>query len=70
MPEDIRVATVYYKPTRNQTKRIPNYYIHITDQWIIFPHEIEGLTFEEIDEYFGSEIAEIVADTYINTNIK
>lgn len=61
MPDDIRVATIYYKPSRNQTKRVPDYYIHETDQWIVFPHEIEGLSLMEIDKYFGTEIAQIVA---------
>ncbi|WP_416900095.1 MAG: phosphoribosyltransferase [Minwuia sp.] len=47
-PEDIRVATVFYKPTLNRTDRAPDYFIHETDRWIVFPHEIDGLTPEEI----------------------
>ncbi|MEL0631094.1 hypoxanthine phosphoribosyltransferase, partial [Psychromonas aquatilis] len=30
IPEDIRVAVPYYKPTRNLTDRIPDYYLYIT----------------------------------------
>ena len=29
-PEDIRIAVPYYKPTRNQTERVPDYYLHET----------------------------------------
>ncbi len=47
-PRDIRVAVVYYKPGNNKTDRAPDYYIHETDKWLIFPHELTGLTREEI----------------------
>ncbi len=47
-PHDIRVAVPYYKPTRNQTERVPDYYLHETARWIKFPHSLEGLTGEEI----------------------
>lgn len=47
-PHEIRVAAPFYKPSRNRTARIPDYYLHETDQWIKFPHSLEGLTSEEI----------------------
>ena len=47
-PEDTRIATVYYKPGSNRTQREPDYYIHKTDRWLVFPHELHGLTREEI----------------------
>lgn len=47
-PRDIRIAVVYYKPGNNKTDRAPDYYIHETDKWLIFPHELTGLTREEI----------------------
>ncbi|MDH3716099.1 MAG: phosphoribosyltransferase family protein [Gammaproteobacteria bacterium] len=47
-PSDIRVAVPYYKPSRNQTQRVPDYYLHETEQWIKFPHSLEGLSEEEI----------------------
>ncbi|MCP4218829.1 MAG: hypoxanthine phosphoribosyltransferase [bacterium] len=49
-PHDIRLATVYYKPQNNQTARNPDYYMHITDKWLVFPHELNGLSREEIFE--------------------
>lgn len=47
-PVDIRVAVPYYKPARNETTRVPDYYIHETESWIKFPHSLEGLSREEI----------------------
>jgi len=48
LPDKIRIATVYYKPARNRSSLVPDYYIHETDRWLVFPHEIQGLTREEI----------------------
>jgi hypoxanthine phosphoribosyltransferase len=45
---DVRIATVYWKPTHNTTARAPDYYVHTTDDWVVFPHEIVGLTPAEI----------------------
>ena len=47
-PHDIRIATVYFKPGNNRTDRRPDYYIHETDKWLVFPHELKGLSAEEI----------------------
>lgn len=48
LAKDIRVATAYYKPARNKTKIKPDFYVHETDKWLIFPHELKGLTRDEI----------------------
>jgi uncharacterized protein len=50
-PDVIRIATVYYKPSRNRSSLVPDYYVHATDDWLVFPHEIVGLTREEILQY-------------------
>jgi hypoxanthine phosphoribosyltransferase len=47
-PRDIRVAVPYYKPTRNQTEREPDYYLYETEDWLKYPHSLEGLDVEEI----------------------
>ena len=47
---EIKVATPYFKPNKNQTDRHPDFFIHETDQWLIFPHELEGLSYEDIKE--------------------
>ena len=47
-PTDTRIATVYFKPGNNRTERVPDYYVHETERWLVFPHELHGLTREEI----------------------
>ncbi len=51
MPRTVKIATVYYKPARNQTSLLPDFYVHKTDEWLVFPHEICGLTEAEIAEH-------------------
>ena len=46
---EIRVATPYFKPNKNQSNFKPDYYLHETDQWLVFPHELEGLSISEIE---------------------
>ena len=48
MPEEVRVAVPWYKPTRSLVDLTPDYFIHETDQWLKYPHSLEGLTFDEI----------------------
>ena len=45
---EIKVATPYFKPSKNKTSRTPDYYLHVTDKWLVFPHELDGLSIEEI----------------------
>jgi hypoxanthine phosphoribosyltransferase len=44
----IRIATVYYKPERNRSTLSPDYYVRATNQWLVFPHELQGLSRQEI----------------------
>ena len=48
MPKTIRVATVYYKPAKRVVECTPDYYIHEVDEWLVFPHELNGLNHEEV----------------------
>ena len=47
LPE-IRIATPYFKPGNNKTDRTPDYHLHKTDKWLVFPHELSGLSAQEI----------------------
>ena len=58
-PGDIRVAVPYYKPSRNQTELVPDYYLHETEQWIKFPYSLEGLPLDEIRDE-RPEIYEVI----------
>ena len=48
LPQQIRIASVYYKPERNRSALRPDYFVHETNAWLVFPHELQGLTREEI----------------------
>ena len=63
MPGDIRIATPWYKPSKNKTERVPNYFIHETARWLVFPHELTGLTHEEVCRG-KPEIADIIASLH------
>ena len=48
MPQDVRLAMPYYKPSKNKTSRTPDFYLHETDQWLVLPYELTGLSIDEI----------------------
>lgn len=58
---DVRIATVFYKAKNNRSYRKPNYYVCESNDWLVFPHEVEGLSLEEIKQSKGAEIYEIFA---------
>jgi len=60
-PQDIRVAVPYYKPTRNKTGKAPDYYLHETEQWLKYPHSLEGLSVAEISQH-RPELYAIIKD--------
>jgi len=47
-PEDIRIAVPWYKPSRNETDLVPDYFIRETAEWLVFPHELDALTPDEL----------------------
>ena len=47
-PKDIRVACPWYKPQNSKVDIVPDYYVHSSDEWLVFPHELSGLSKEEI----------------------
>lgn len=47
-PLVIRTATPYYKPANNQTNFEPDFFVHATADWLVFPHELQGLTPKEL----------------------
>ena len=49
LPHDIRIATVWYRPSE-RTLREPDYYVHETDDWLVLPYELTGLSVEELRE--------------------
>ncbi len=49
LPHDIRIATVWYRPTE-RTIRVPDYYIHETADWLVLPYELTGMSIAELRE--------------------
>ncbi len=47
-PADIRVACPWYKPGKNLVNFEPDYFIHRSEEWLVFPHELAGLEGSEI----------------------
>jgi hypoxanthine phosphoribosyltransferase len=50
---EIRIAMPYFKPLHNLTGRIPDFFLHTTEAWLVFPHELQGLTDAEVMEKQG-----------------
>jgi len=47
---DVKFATVFWKPDQNQTNLKPDFHVVQTDRWIVFPHELDGLTPAEVKQ--------------------
>ena len=47
MPQDVRVASVWYRPTE-RTLRTPDYFVHETRDWLALPYELTGMTLDEL----------------------
>jgi hypoxanthine phosphoribosyltransferase len=60
-PDDIRIAVPYYKPERNLIDIVPDYVVHETSDWLKYPHSLEGLTAEEMEQK-RPEIYDIIKD--------
>lgn len=45
---EIRIATPWWKPRRNRTALVPDYWLYQTEDWLVFPHEMCGLDAAEI----------------------
>ena len=58
-----RIACVYFKPLKNTTSITPDYFARdVSSEWIVFPHEIVGLSPDEIHEK-SPALAEIMGGT-------
>jgi len=47
-PDEIRTAVPWFKPSRNETDMVPDFYLRETAEWLVFPHELDALTPEEM----------------------
>ncbi len=58
LPQEIRIATVWYRPTE-RTIRPPDYFVHETSDWLILPYELSGLSINELHDH-KPELAGII----------
>lgn len=58
MPGDVRVASVWYRPSE-KSRRTPDYFVHETQDWLVLPYELTGLSLDELRENRG-DIAGVI----------
>ena len=58
LPGERRIATLWCKPARNLTPLRPDYCVHQSDRWLVFPHELCGLEDAEIRRHKPSACAD------------
>ena len=45
---EIKLASIWYSPQSNETNVEPDFYLRTTERRVVFPHELAGLTEEEM----------------------
>lgn len=58
---NIKIACPWYKPKRNKTAITPDFYLHETNDWLVFPHELDGLSLAEIRQS-KPDLASVILD--------
>ena len=51
MPEKTKVATLYQRPGYRKTSFKPDFCLFDTQDWLVFPYEMSGLTRDEIRQH-------------------
>ena len=51
MPKQVKVATLWRRPSYQSTEKTPDFCLYETEDWLVFPYELNGLTREEIAEH-------------------
>ena len=51
MPKALKVAALWYKPASRRTERTPDYFQHKTDNWLVLPYELTGLSSSELEQH-------------------
>ena len=68
MPSDYKVAVPWYKPSQNTSGRVPDFYVHETDEWLVLPYELVGLETNEIASNKPG-VSEILSSIKVNHNL-
>ncbi|ASP40470.1 hypoxanthine phosphoribosyltransferase [Bacterioplanes sanyensis] len=51
MPEQVKVATLYQRSSHNRTDMSPDFCLHDTNDWLVFPYELKGLSRTEVEQH-------------------
>lgn len=51
MPEHVKIATLWQRTGFNATDLQPDFVLHHTEAWLVFPYELSGLTQVEIAKH-------------------
>jgi len=66
MPSDVRVATVWKKASLDENTG-PDYSVNSTDDWVVFPYELQGLSLEEIKQHKSFAYNSIEPESFIKS---
>ena len=69
MPSNYKVAVPWYKPSKNTSGRVPDFYVHETDEWLVLPYELVGLDTNEIANNKPG-VSEILSSIKVNERLK
>ncbi len=47
-PQQVKTAVLWHRPKYKRADIQPDYSLRVTDEWLVFPYELKGLTREEI----------------------
>ncbi len=50
-PTQVKIATLWQRPKFKKTEIQPDYCLHETEDWLVFPYELKGLTAAEIQQH-------------------
>ena len=51
MPKEVRIATLWQRPSYKAVNLKPDFVLHQTEDWLVFPYEMSGLTMDEIKQH-------------------
>lgn len=51
MPKEVKVATLWQRPSYKAVDFDPDFLLDTTEDWLVFPYEMSGLTLDEIKQH-------------------
>lgn len=51
MARDVRIAAPYYRPDAAASNPAPEYFLHQTDDWLVLPYELTGISRGELEAH-------------------